>query len=83
MISTTLQREGETVLADLNEQVDDAEHALEALLGRASDRTWTIRELQDTAADGRSATVMSLAFLRLLKRGVVRVADDLRVHVVH
>lgn len=80
-ISATLKREGETALAELAKDVDDAEGALLALLERESDRTWTILELQDKAADGRSPTAMSLAFLRLLKRGVLRVADDQRVHV--
>lgn len=68
--------------AELQANVDDAERALLALLEREGDRTWTIRELQDAAAEGRSPTAMSLAFLRLVKRGVVRVGDDQRVQVV-
>jgi predicted transcriptional regulator len=81
-MSKTLQQEGETVLAELHASVDDAERALLALLERESSRMWTIRELQDAAAEGRSPTAMSLAFLRLVKRGVVQVGDDMRVHFV-
>jgi hypothetical protein len=70
----------ESALADLAKDVRRAEAALKAILAENENRTWTIKELQDAAADGVSPSVMSIAFLRLEEAGVVSVDTDLRVH---
>ncbi len=77
-----LRQDGEEALAELQERVKEATVAMLELLRENDARTWTIRELQDAAADGRSPTATSLAFLGLIKARVIDVDDDLRVHVV-
>jgi hypothetical protein len=68
-----LQEEGaETTLIELAEQVAKAAADLRRVL-RESEGPWTVRELQDKAANGRSSSVMSIAFLRLLKAGEVSI----------
>lgn len=65
-----LQEEGaEATLAALASEVMEAEVNLRAVLKEHGERIWTIRDLQDAAANGHSSSVVSIAFLRLLKGG--------------
>jgi hypothetical protein len=69
-----LQEEGaETTLIELAQQVAKAAADLRRVLHESEGRPWTVRELQDEAANGRSSSVMSIAFLRLLKAGEVSI----------
>jgi hypothetical protein len=79
-----LQEDGaEAALNELAERVQGAEIAIRDLVLSDKSRIWTIRELQDTAANGWSSSVMSIAFLRLLQGGeLLRVDSDLRVHAL-
>jgi hypothetical protein len=79
-----LQEEGaEAALTDLASKVDDAEAAMKLLLEKDKTRTWTIRLLQDDAnTGGWSSSVMSLAFLRLLKKHLLEVDSNLQVHAL-
>jgi hypothetical protein len=63
----------EAALLDLAARVAEGEEAIRAVLGETPDQSWTIRTLQDEAAGERSSSVMSIAFLRLLKAGEIRV----------
>ncbi|HEX8067335.1 MAG TPA: hypothetical protein VF520_12520 [Thermoleophilaceae bacterium] len=78
--TSLLDEETEAALTDLAQRVDDAQRALRDVLRAGSDRTWTIRELQDEAANGHSSSVMSIAFLRLLHGGELVVDKGQRVH---
>ena len=69
-----LQEEGaESTLQALASEVTEAEDNLRAVLREERDRIWTIRDLQDAAANGHSSSVVSIAFLRLLKNGELTV----------
>ena len=78
-----LQEDGaEAALTALADHVAAAEEAIRALLQNSEGRAWTIRELQDEAANGWSPSVMSIAFLRLLKAREVQVGPDLQVRAI-
>jgi hypothetical protein len=69
-----LEEDGaEAALIKLASGVKEGEDAIRSLLRKTADTTWTIRALQDEAAGERSSSVMSIAFLRLLKAGEVHV----------
>jgi hypothetical protein len=69
-----LQEEGaEATLTALASEVTEAESNLRTVLKEDEGRTWTIRDLQDAAANGHSSSVVSIAFLRLLKAGELTV----------
>jgi hypothetical protein len=72
------EEEADPVLAELSRKVKVAE---QAMLGRMRESGGTSfpRELQKQAQDGLSASVMSIAFWRLLKRGCLTM--DNRFHV--
>lgn len=72
---TILQEDGaEAALEAVAFEVREAEEAIRKVLRESSaDEIWTIRSLQDAAAEGHSSTVMSIAFLGLLKAGELRV----------
>lgn len=77
-LSTTteeiLQEEGaEETLLDLAGKVSEAEDAIREVLRDDPEKGWTARELQDAAAFGRSSSVMSIAYLNLLKAGELRI----------
>jgi hypothetical protein len=75
-----LQEEGaDAALTALAGEVREARDSIRKLLLEDPERSWTIRELQDAAANGARATVMSIAFLQLHQAGELIVGDDLRV----
>ena len=76
------QEGGELALAELAGQVRAAEDAIKALLLEDGSRTWTIRELQDAAANGFSSSVVNIAFLRLLQGDLLAVGADLTVRAL-
>ncbi len=63
----------EAALIALAEKVTRAEDAIRQILAKEPKRVWTVRELQDTAAGDLSSSVMSIAYLRLLKAGELQV----------
>lgn len=81
VLSTTteeiLQEEGaEETLRTLAGKVAEAEDAIRDVLQANPEKSWTARALQDAAADGRSSSVMSIAYLSLLKTGELRIDPD-------
>lgn len=72
----------DAALDDLARRVKLAEEAIRGVLAENPGARWTIRDLQDRAAKvhGLSPSVMSIAFLRLLKADEVRVDDDETAH---
>jgi hypothetical protein len=72
-----LEEDGaDSALTEFNSEVKAAEEDIRALVWEDRERVWTIRELQDdaAAAGGRSSTEMSVAFIRMARRGEL-VAD--------
>jgi hypothetical protein len=63
----------EAALLALAEKVAQAEQAIRQVLRENPTRVWTVRELQDAAAGDLSSSVMSIAYLRLLKAGELQV----------
>ncbi len=63
----------DAALAALAKEVEQAERDIHSVLDAECDQPWTVRELQDAAANGHSSSVISIAFLRLLKFGKLRV----------
>ena len=77
-----------SVEAALREAADDvraAEEQIVELVTTDPDRVWTVRELQDAAAEigGWRSTIVSIAYRRVLRRGtVLKVGSDLRVRAL-
>ncbi len=66
--------------SQLSGQVDEAETALLRTLVHEPERPWSPRELQEAATNGWSASVVSIAFWRLVSSGRLSVDEELRVH---
>lgn len=75
----TLQEGTNAVLADLPEKVQAAQASIRRVLAEGSQDSWTIRELQDRAANGLTSSVMAIAFMRLVQEGTLVVGSDFRV----
>lgn len=77
-----LEEDGaETALRQVAERVVQAEAVIRNLLNKDKTRVWSIGDLQDAAAyRDLSPAVISIAFLRLRKAGLVHVGTDLRAH---
>jgi hypothetical protein len=63
----------------LSGQVNQAENALLSTLDQEPARQWSPRELQEEATNGWSASVVSIAFWRLVSSGRLSVDEQLRV----
>jgi hypothetical protein len=65
-------------LAEAAEKVRAAQDVMERLVEEDPERVWTARELQErTAEEGPwSSSVLSLAFLKLVKQGVLVLDDE-------
>lgn len=81
-----IQEEGvEAGLRDLGDQVRAAEKQIIKLVTEDPKRVWTIRELQDAAAEAGdwTSSVVSIAYRRLVRSGtVLEVGSDLRVRAI-
>jgi hypothetical protein len=75
--------EPELALDEVAQQVDLARSAMRALLRTDPTRAWSASHLQEAAGQGAdwSASILSLAFWRLVEDLEIRIDDDLRVHV--
>lgn len=67
-------------LSHLSGQVHEAESALCRVLAQQPERQWSPRELQEEATNGWSASIVSIAFWRLVSSGRLSVDEQLHVH---
>lgn len=71
---TILQEDGaEATLAVFATEVHAGEDAIRTILAESPQQTWTMRELEDLAAEGRRTTAMGVALMGLLKAGELRI----------